>query len=83
MTNRRVNLRHNMEKVIDAFGYNLGGVTLPFLMYHVNNTEKFKDTGFSEEEILLELEYMESIGKIEKVPSWIIHDDGKCKGEKR
>lgn len=76
-------LRHNIEKVLDAYGYIMGGVPLELLAYHVNNADKFSDTGFSEEEILKELEYMENIKKIECVTAYKMHEEIKIKGDKK
>ena len=76
-------LRHNIEKVLDAYGYIIGGVPLELLEYHVNNADKFSDTGFSEEEILKELEYMENIKKIERVTAYKMYEEVKIKGDKK
>lgn len=76
-------LRHNIEKVLTAYGYIMGGVPLELLAYHVNNADKFSDTGFSEEEILKELEYMENIKKIERVTAYKMYEEVKIKGDKK
>lgn len=83
MTIRSVMLRHNIEKVLEAYGYIMGSVPLELLAYHVNNKDKFSDTGFSEEEILKELEYMENIKKIERVTSYRMYEEVKIKGDKK
>lgn len=76
-------LRHNIEKVLDAYGYIMGGVPLELLAYHVNNADKFSDTGFSEEEILKELAYLLNIEKIEEIPSYKMKENNKIKGDKK
>lgn len=80
---KRVILRHNIEKVLDAYGYIFGGVTLELLMYHVNNHDKFKYTGWTEQEVKQELEYLLNIEKIEEIPSYTMKEKIKIKGDKK
>ena len=65
-----ITLRSNIAKVIDVYGTIIGAVPLQLLFYHVNNEDRFEKTGFSEEEILEELEVLTEYGEIETVTAW-------------
>ena len=70
----KLHLRSNIVEVIDVYGTIIGAVPLQLLCYHVNNNEKFKHTGFSREEVLDELSFLEDAGEIEKTDAWIIKE---------
>lgn len=75
-------LRANIMEVMDKYCYNIGGLSVELLFYHVNNEDEFKDTGFTKEQLLDQLEYMEERGVIERVDAYILKEPKiKLKGD--